>query len=173
MKFPRCLRLAIIASVGLFSRASSGADAPSSAAPVPAPTAERQPDTPPAAPAAPAPSETVRGSRTQRTVGWVSLALGAEAAVVASVTSFMLLHDKGVRDDECNAQKVCSRRGLDANGDIGLLASWNTASWIVAGAGLGAGAVLLLMTRSDSGLRASVAVAPASAGLGVGLHGAF
>ena len=170
MKFPRCVRLAIVASVSLFARASSGADAASSAAPAPTPTAERQADTPWAAPS---PSETVRRSRTLRTVGWVSLALGAEAAVVASVTSFMLLHDKGVRDDECNAQKVCSPRGLDANSDIGLVAPWNTASWIVAGAGLGAGAVLLLMTRSDSGPRASVAVAPASAGLGVGLHGAF
>lgn len=173
MKFPRCVRFAIVASVSLFARASSGSDAASSAAPDPTPTAERQPDTPSAAPAAPAPSEKDRGSRTLRTVGWVSLALGVEAAVVASVTSFMLLHDKGVRDDECNAQKVCSQRGLDANGDIGLLTSWNTASWIFTGAGLGAGAILLLMTRSDSGPRANVAVAPASAGLGVGLHGAF
>jgi hypothetical protein len=115
--------------------------------------------------------EPPRHARPLRTVGWISLAIGAEAAVVASATSIMLLHEKSVRDSECSAQKVCSQRGFEANGTIASLVAWNTASWAVMAAGLGAGAVLLLTGRPAARVQATVSVSPDAAGVGV--HGSF
>jgi hypothetical protein len=85
----------------------------------------------------------------------------------------MLLHEKAVRDEECNAQKLCSQRGLDANGSIATVVGWNTAAWIVMAAGLGAGAYLLFTNRPDSKPSATIAVAPNPKGIEIGLHGAF
>jgi hypothetical protein len=116
-------------------------------------------------------SEPPRHAHPLRTLGWISLAIGAEAAVVASATSIMLLHEKSVRDGECSAQKVCSQRGYEANGTIGSLVASNTASWVVMAAGLGAGAVLLLTSPPAARVQATVAVSPDAAG--VGLRGAF
>jgi hypothetical protein len=114
-----------------------------------------------------------RSGRAARTLGWVSLSLGAEAAVIAVVTSFLLLHEKSVRDDNCDAQRACSQRGLDADGTIASLVGWNTASWIVAAAATGAGAFLLLTNRSDSGRQTTIAISPNSAGVGVRLWSSF
>jgi hypothetical protein len=85
----------------------------------------------------------------------------------------MLLHEKGVRDSECSAQKLCSQRGLDANSTIASLVSWNTASWIVTVIGVSAGVALLVTSRRDTPQRTAIAVAPTPGGVGVGLHGAF
>jgi hypothetical protein len=85
----------------------------------------------------------------------------------------MLLHEKAVRDEECNAQKRCSPRGLDANGTIASLVAVNTASWIVMGAGLVGGAYLLLTNRPDAKVSTTVAITPNPRGVGIGLHGAF
>jgi len=84
-----------------------------------------------------------RSARSARTWGWVSVAIGAEAAVVAVITSAVMLHDKNQRDADCNAQKVCTPAGLDANISLTQLAGWNAAAWIIAAAGLGTGGVLL------------------------------
>lgn len=64
--------------------------------------------------------------RTRRTLGWISLAIGAEAAIVAGVTSIMLLHEKSVLNDNCDARKVCSSDGIDAAGSISGLVPLNT-----------------------------------------------
>src|ERR1700722_3561875 len=58
------------------------------------------------------------GRATRRTLGWISLAAGAEAAIAAIVTSGMLVHEKSVLDAQCNAQKQCSPAGVDATGAI-------------------------------------------------------
>jgi len=100
-------------------------------------------------PSAPATSESssqspeVLNRRAARTWGWVSVAVGAEAAVVAVLTSAMMLHENGVRDSGCDAQKACSPAGLDANARLAQLGGWNAAAWVVTVAGLGAGGVLL------------------------------
>jgi hypothetical protein len=110
--------------------------------------------------------------RAARVLGWVSLSLGAEAAIVAVTTSFLLLHEKNVRDAECDAQKICSQRGLDANSTIASLVPWNTASWIVAAAGIGGGAVLLLTHRPDT-RQTAMGVAPSAGGLDLKLWSTF
>jgi hypothetical protein len=108
-----------------------------------------------------------------RTIGWVSIALGSEAAVVAAVTSILILHQKGVRDDNCTAQRVCSQTGLDANSTIDTLLGWNAASWIVAAAGLGAGVALVLTHRPHAEKSVAVGVSPTAGGMALGVRGTF
>jgi hypothetical protein len=84
---------------------------------------------------------------TARAFGWIVLSIGADATVGAVITSFILLHQKGVLDENCNAEKRCSSAGVDAAATIHALVPWNTAMWVVAAAGIGTGAVLLLTHR--------------------------
>jgi hypothetical protein len=120
-----------------------------------------------------APAASHESGRAARALGWVSLSIGAEAAVVAGVTSLMLLHEKSTRDDNCDAERVCSQRGLDASGTIASIVPWNTAAWIVAAAGIGAGAFLLFTNRGDTGRRTVITVSPTAAGLGLRLWSSF
>ncbi len=108
--------------------------------------------------------------RVRRTVGWISLAIGAEAAIVAVTTSFMLLHEKSVLNDSCDAQKHCNPVGIDAKESINGTVPWNTASWIVAVAGVGAGTILLLTSRPDSGKSTALTISPTPAGFALGLR---
>jgi hypothetical protein len=128
-------------------------------------------------PAAPPPSSEPpaerHSNRTLRSVGWISLAIGAGAAVVAVGTSLLILHEKGVRSDNCDANKVCVLDGSDANNSIGSNVGWNTASWIVAAVGVGAGAFLLLTNPKEPSRSAAVGVSPAGSGLGLSFRGAF
>jgi hypothetical protein len=157
--------LIIAVSWALYPSGSSASDTP----PKPTTTEVRPAGNEPNA----APVADNGSGRAARVLGWVSLSIGAEAAVVAGVTSFMLLHEKGMRDDNCDAQRVCSQRGLDANGTIASIVPWNTAAWIVAAAGIGAGAFLLLTHRSDTGRRTMITVSPTIAGVGVRLWSSF
>lgn len=111
--------------------------------------------------------------RTRRILGWISLAVGAEAAVIAVTTSFMLLHEKSVLNDNCDAHKQCSAAGLDAAGAITETVPWNTGSWIVAAAGVGIGTVILLTSRSDSGKDTALSVSPTPRGATLGLRSQF
>jgi hypothetical protein len=91
-----------------------------------------------------------------RTAGWVSLALGFEAAGVGILTGLIMLHDQHVRDQDCSNKLCTSSEGTDANTALGQLAPWNVGAWAVAALGIGAGAVLLLSTspstsKSDEG----------------------
>ena len=85
----------------------------------------------------------------------------------------MLLHEKSVLDDNCNAQKQCKPAGIDAQGAIRETVPWNTGSWIVAAAGMGAGTVLLLTSRRESGRSTALAVSPSPAGLALDLRSQF
>ena len=88
--------------------------------------------------------------RMRRVLGWVTLSIGIEAAILAAATSALIEHQKGIRDDGCNAQKVCDAGGFAAVGTIDTLVPWNTASWFVAAAGLSAGTALLLTSQPES-----------------------
>jgi hypothetical protein len=107
-----------------------------------------------------------------RALGWVLLSVGAESAVVATITSFMMLHQNSVRSADC-VDKVCSTDGLSANTTLHNLEWWNAGAWVVAVAGLGAGAFVLWTNPSDKALQAEVGVAPTGSGPGVLLRGAF
>jgi hypothetical protein len=110
---------------------------------------------------------------TLRTLGWVSIAAGAEAAVGGIVTSLRALHEKGVRDSNCNAQRVCKQVGMDANATLATLLGWNTASWIVAVAGLGVGTVLVVTNPRIKNDQIALTVAPTLGGAALGLRGRF
>jgi hypothetical protein len=107
-----------------------------------------------------------------RALGWVLLSVGAEGAAVATVTSFMMLHQGGVRSDDC-VGKVCSAEGLAANTTLHNLEWWNAGAWVVAVAGVGAGAVLLWTNPSDKALHTQVGIAPTGSGSSLLLRGAF
>jgi hypothetical protein len=91
-------------------------------------SADSVPSEPRSADPPPASDSSSGDGRTARTFGWVSIAVGAEAAVVALVTSALMLNEKSTRDSECNAQKVCSQDGLSANSSLASLGGWNAAS---------------------------------------------
>jgi hypothetical protein len=99
-----------------------------------------------------------------RTFGWLSLTVGAEAAVVATVTSVIMLDDKSTRSSDCNAEKVCSSSGFTANTQIGSFAGWNAGAWVVAAAGLGLGSYLLI-THPPAKRTPALTLGPGSATL--------
>jgi hypothetical protein len=109
----------------------------------------------------------------RRVLGWVSLSIGIEAAALAGVTSALIEHQKGVRDDNCNAQKVCNAAGFAAVNTIDSIVPWNTASWFVAAAGLGVGAVLVITSPRESTRRTAITLSPNSSGLALGLRSTF
>jgi hypothetical protein len=109
----------------------------------------------------------------RRFVGWISLAVGADAALLAIVTSGMMLHESSIRSSDCNSQKVCSADGIAANGKLGSLAAWNGAAWAVAVVGVGVGAFLLITNPSDKSLKAEVGVGQTGTGDGLLLRGSF
>jgi hypothetical protein len=111
--------------------------------------------------------------RMRRVLGWVSLTIGAEAAVIAVATSLLIEHQKSLRDDNCNAQKVCNSEGIGAVGTIDTIVPWNTGSWFVAGVGLGAGAILLVVSQPKSQAQTAITLSPGSSGLGLGVRSSF
>jgi hypothetical protein len=105
-----------------------------------------------------------------RTAGLVLVAVGAHAGVIAVGTSVMMLHEKGVRDDECNPDKACSQDGLQANDRLNKLGPWNAGAWILAGAALGGGIFLVLSNPRKRDAReprttTGLTVGPGGAGL--------
>ena len=110
--------------------------------------------------------------QSNRALGWVVLSVGAEAAVVATITSFMMLHQNGIRSDDC-VDKVCSAAGLSANETLHNLEWWNAGAWVVTLAGVGVGAILLWTNPTDAALHAEVGIAPTGSGSSLLLRGAF
>jgi hypothetical protein len=171
-----------LAASGCAARSVAPHDATALAEPGPGPgpgVAESQPEAPAPVPSA-GPTGDNGGSkperdphRGRRTLGWISLTIGAESAVIAVATSIMIEHSKGTRDGDCNAQKVCGSDGFNAAGTIDLLTPWNTAAWFVAAAGLGAGAVLLIISPRESEQRTALTVSPTPGGLGLGMRSTF
>jgi hypothetical protein len=85
----------------------------------------------------------------------------------------MLLHQKGVLDGQCDAQKRCSTAGIGETGAIHQTVPLNTTAWIVAVIGLGAGTVLLLTSQPESGKSTAVTVSPTPGGAALGLRSTF
>jgi hypothetical protein len=105
-----------------------------------------------------------------RALGWVAISIGAEATAAAVVTSFMMVHEAGVRSSDCTDGQ-CSAAGLEANSRLHMLGGWNLAMWAVGAVGLGSGIVLLLTNPSDKALGTQVEMGATASGLL--LRGAF
>jgi hypothetical protein len=103
--------------------------------------------------------------QTNRALGWIAISIGAEAAVVAGVTSLMMLHYQGERSADCDANKACSSAGFNANAQIGALGGWNAGAYAVAAVGLGTGLFLLLTNPADGSTRSAVGVGATPGGL--------
>jgi hypothetical protein len=104
--------------------------------------------------------------RAGRVAGYVALAVGAQATLVALVTSAMMLHQDGARADACDANKRCTQAGIDANDNLSQLGGWNAGAWALAAVGLGTGTVLVLLNPSEK--RPSMRPAPGAPGDGNG-----
>jgi len=128
----------------------------------------------PAGSESPKPASAERSDATARAYGWISIAVGAEAAIVAVTTSFMLLHDKSVRDNNCDSAMRCSQAGIDANNAIRTLKWWNAGAWGVAALGLGVGAFLVLTNPPDGrSPSTAIGVAPNGSGLSLSARSTF
>ena len=165
--------VAALAAMGCAASPASRAVATPSA-PAPHPIVAEATPAPPAGEQGPReePKNEHAARQTRRALGWVVLSVGIEGAILATVTSFMMLHENSVRNDDC-VNKVCSPNGIVANGTIGNLEGWNATAWGVAAVGVGAGVFLLLTNPSDKSLHAQVGVAPTGSGSGMVLRGAF
>ena len=143
-------------------------------APQPQPEPQSQPFSSSPPPAANETSSAAHRAGNGRFYGWISLAIGAEAGVVAIVTSIMMVHYQGVRAGDCNSQNVCSQAGYDANGRMSDLAGWNAGAWALAAIGLGVGAYLVITNPADgSGRQTAIGVAPNSSGMGLNVRSLF
>jgi hypothetical protein len=115
--------------------------------------------------------------RTRRIWGYAGIAIGGAAAVLAGVTSFMLIHQKSVLDDNCNAQKLCNATGLAETGAVVQTVPINNVAWVVAAVGLIGGGIVLLTSQpessKDSGKSTALTVAPNAGGASVGLRSTF
>jgi hypothetical protein len=118
-------------------------------------------------------SESADPNKLTRYTGWIVGAVGAQAAVLAVATSFMMLHENSVRSSDCNAQKVCTSDGVDANNKLGLMGAFNATSWVVAAAGLGVGAYLVIASppKNDASTMKQLQPDTPTASIGVGPNG--
>jgi hypothetical protein len=122
-----------------------------------------------------APSEHGDSNKTVRYAGWIVVAVGAQAAIFAVATSFLMLHENSERSSDCNAQKICTADGIDANTKLGETSAFNAVSWVVAAAGIGVGTYLVLTNppSADGSKPSSASSKPSpSAAIGVGSTGA-
>ena len=169
----------VVAAIGALAVAGCAASpppralaSPGGAATAPHPLVAEATPAPPEATPPQEPRDDHQSRQVNRAWGWVVWSVGAEAAILAGVTSFMMLHQNSVRSDDC-ANKVCSPDGLAANVKLGDLAVWNAVGWGVAVVGVGAGAFLLLTNPSDKALGMQVGVGPTATGSGLLLRGGF
>lgn len=93
--------------------------------------------------------------------------------MIAIITSAMMLHENSVRDGSCDAQKICTPTGFDANASLGQLGTWNAAAWVVALGGLGVGSYLLWTHPVEGKSQVGVGVDPVGTGLGLGVRSTF
>jgi len=84
----------------------------------------------------------------------------------------MMLHQANLRNDNCDAAKVCNPDGITANGQLQGLAPWNVGAYVAAVAGLGVGTILLL-TNPRNARQTAVDVSPNGSGAGLMLRSTF
>jgi hypothetical protein len=78
-----------------------------------------------------------------RTLGYVLGGVGIAGVVTGVVAGTLMLHQKSVLDDNCNADKKCSPAGLDAASSGHTLGIVTTVGLVTGALGLGAGAYFL------------------------------
>jgi hypothetical protein len=107
-----------------------------------------------------------------RVWGWTFLSVGIDGAILAAITSGMMLHQASVRSSDC-ADKVCNTDGIAANGKLHDMSPWNAGAWVAAVVGVPVGVYLLLTNPTDKALHAEVGAGPTGSGSGLILRGGF
>jgi tetratricopeptide (TPR) repeat protein len=92
--------------------------------------------------------EKKQGSSTQKTLGWVSIAVGGVGLVVGTVMGLQARSTRNELNAEC-ANDVCTEAQRDLYDKGTTQAGYATAGFIVGGVGIGLGTVLLLTAGSD------------------------
>jgi hypothetical protein len=108
-----------------------------------------------------------------RTAALASFAIGATAGIFAVGSSIQMLADEKTRSADCNAQKVCSPAGLQANSELGINGATNVALWAVTMSGLGVGTFLILTNPANRASTTSVGIAPNASGANLMVRGLF
>ncbi len=180
-------------AVVLLAAASLAGCATHSAPPdTPAAQASRAPNTTtPVATASTDNRQTTASSDTAETSawrdrGWVLVAVGSGAGVVAIGTGLLLLSNLNIRGNNCNDQKICNQDGYNANTQINNLGVVNATAFGVAAVGIGLGAFLVLThpktgkattteerKKEPAAPSAALGVAPTGSGVGFNLKGSF
>ncbi|MGD0528224.1 MAG: hypothetical protein ABSE49_24025 [Polyangiaceae bacterium] len=168
---------ALVAAVGALALAGCAASTPPPAAAPHPILAQATPAASDARPGEPTTSEASakddhQTRQVNRAWGWVALSLGADGLILATITSFMMLHENSVRSANC-VDKVCSPDGIAANGKLHDLAGWNAGAWVVAVAGGVTGTYLILTNPSDKALGTQIVMGPTASGSGLLLRGSF
>lgn len=107
------------------------------------------------------PADARSSSSSARTAGWVLVGVGVQAGVIGAGTGVLMLDANATRDDACDANKVCSQEGIDANARLRNLAPWNAGAFVVSGLAL-AGGLFLVLTNPRQ--RTTVGIAPGPSG---------
>ncbi len=99
-----------------------------------------------------------------RTLGYVLAGVGATGLVVGAVSGILVLHQKGVYDDNCDERlKVCNQKGKDAGATgraLGVVSATGFAAGVVASA---FGAYFILTSERGHETTVSASVLPESA----------
>lgn len=90
-----------------------------------------------------------KGSSTQKTLGWVSLAVGGVGLAVGTVMGLQARSTRDELDDKCRDNR-CTEAERDLYDEGKSQADIATAGFIVGGVGIGLGAFLLLTADSES-----------------------
>lgn len=104
-----------------------------------------------------------------RVWGWTLVSVGIDGAILATITSVMMLHQASVRSSDCDAQKVCNADGIAADGKLHDMAPWNLGAWAAAIVGLPVGVYLLVTNPTDKALHTQVEIGAGATGSGSGL----
>lgn len=109
--------------------------------------------------------------KTQQTIGWVSLGVGAAGVTLGAITGGVASSKRGDLNKSCNVEtRVCPSGVADEVGTYNTLRHVSTAGFIVGGVGLAAGAVLLI-TVPRGGARYSTGSVKVSPWVGLGSAG--
>ncbi len=127
--------------------------------------------------------------------GWVFVAVGSAAGVVALGTGLLMLTNMSTRSSNCSDAKVCNADGYNANTQIGNLGGVNAAAFGIAAVGIGVGAFLVLShplkrgeekttepkaknaatrdSRDTTSGSTALGISPTGSGIGLNLKGSF
>jgi hypothetical protein len=124
-------------------------------------------------PAAAPPDRVEPESDVQRTIGWVTLGVGAAGLAVGAGAGLLMLEKKSELDEVCASDGSCP---APFESDYDTFRAARTASWIGYGvgfAGLGVGAILLLTAPDSSEAQDEACVRPWLGPTHVGVLGRF